>query len=314
MMSADRAADGPVFVVGCARSGTTLLQSILAQHQSLVCFPETNVLGKVLADLDYRRFAIRKRSLRRRVPAWAGRMLNAAGFTTVFDWDSLPGARQRLQSLGSGVPAELLPEGRRFRIRHVFREFAAILDYAANGRRWAEKSPQNVFCLDLLHRYLTDAVFVSIVREGKANVASLVDAGKRYDVFRSRFGGPDGIEKAVNFYNASVAMTQRHAGSRRHVIIRYEDLAGNPALATRPVGELLGLEFRGDTFSYRPEGIATANEPWKFSAAEIRISASKFHRVFNRDQQEFVAARVVDVDALFPRRIAISGDDGHASR
>src|SRR5258706_12754544 len=37
-----------LFVVGCARSGTTLLQSFLAAHPAVLSFPETAVFGRLL--------------------------------------------------------------------------------------------------------------------------------------------------------------------------------------------------------------------------------------------------------------------------
>src|SRR5271167_4804558 len=39
---------GRLFVVGCPRSGTTLLQSLLAAHPSVHSFPETAVFGRLL--------------------------------------------------------------------------------------------------------------------------------------------------------------------------------------------------------------------------------------------------------------------------
>src|SRR5437763_10453350 len=45
--SAARPIAGRLFIVGCARSGTTLLQSFLAAHPLVLSFPETAVFGRL---------------------------------------------------------------------------------------------------------------------------------------------------------------------------------------------------------------------------------------------------------------------------
>src|SRR5271169_5376629 len=47
--SAARTIAGRLFVVGCARSGTTLLQSLLAAHPAVLSFPETAVFSHLLS-------------------------------------------------------------------------------------------------------------------------------------------------------------------------------------------------------------------------------------------------------------------------
>ena len=177
------------------------------------------------------------------------------------------------------------------------------MDYAARGNRWIDKSPQNLYCIHLLHRYIEGASFIHIVREGKANVASLVDAGIKYKMFRSRFGGPDGIDKAIHFYNSSLRMTKRYGGRKRHVVVRYEDLAEDPQTTLTPVENLLGISINSDVLSYRTEGIITLDEVWKCGGPEIRLRKSKFTQVFSSDEQEYVSSRILDVEKWFPTRI-----------
>src|SRR5271165_5902703 len=47
---AARAMAGRLFIVGCARSGTTLLQSLLAAHPTVLSFPETVVFSHLLSE------------------------------------------------------------------------------------------------------------------------------------------------------------------------------------------------------------------------------------------------------------------------
>jgi len=294
---------GPVFIVGCSRSGTTLLHSILAQHSDLAAFPETNVLHKTLNDFKYRRFG-RLVVPPSEVPrALLGRLINTFGATTVFDWDKEEKVRERLRNLGGGVPDELLPMGKRHSIRRIFSEFCGIMDYAACGKRWIEKSPQNVFCIHLMDRYIPTGRFIHIAREGTSNVASLIDASSKYHMFKSRFGGAQGVDKAIHFYNSALKMSSRFAHRRRHIVIRYEDLAEDPRTTMASVGSFLGIEIQDETLCYRTDGITMPNEVWKQNDSEIRPRKSKFSEIFDLDKQEYIDSKVAKVDALFPRRL-----------
>ena len=69
-----------VFIVGCSRGGTTLLQSIIAKQSAFVAFPESNILYQPLGDIDYRRYGslIGRRAIPRQI-MW--RIVNRIGFT-----------------------------------------------------------------------------------------------------------------------------------------------------------------------------------------------------------------------------------------
>src|ERR1043166_465784 len=51
-----------IFLVGCARSGTTLLQSLLAAHSSIASFPETHFFAATVGQTGRRRFGLRPAS------------------------------------------------------------------------------------------------------------------------------------------------------------------------------------------------------------------------------------------------------------
>jgi Sulfotransferase family len=147
--------DRPVFVVGCPRSGTTLLSLMLHAHPNLAMPPETRFLITT-----WRRRArygdLRTRQQRRALAARITR------------------DRSRVRDLGLD-PAELSPKiisgpptiGSAFGI--VFREFAQL-----HGRaRWGDKRPGYYQEVDVLLRLFPDAQIVHIIRDGRATVASL---------------------------------------------------------------------------------------------------------------------------------------------
>src|SRR5699024_9607002 len=42
LLSNQKAIDSRIFIIGCSRSGTTLLQTLIASHPEVTTFPETN--------------------------------------------------------------------------------------------------------------------------------------------------------------------------------------------------------------------------------------------------------------------------------
>lgn len=150
-MSSDR----PVFVVGCPRSGTTLLALMIHAHPRLAMPPETRFLISTwrrrrefgdLRDEQHRRalaraivakgskvkdLGVRRRDLRRRIV-------------------------EAPPTLGSALGT-------------VFQEYARLHGKA----RWGDKRPLYYQEVDVLLRLFPDAQLVHVVRDARANVASL---------------------------------------------------------------------------------------------------------------------------------------------
>lgn len=271
----------PAFVVGCSRSGTTLVQSLLASGGEFATFPETNVLYFAVDDLDYRRFG----SLigRRRIPGMlAKRLLNRIGLTLNFSWDA------SLNNLPHELRAHLSPgdDGRRWLIRSVLRDFHLMMESASGGARWLEKTPQNIFVLDFIENYYPNAQFVHVLRDPVANIASLMDAAKKYPAFRSRFGGSNGLEKAIVYCKNARQISLSRFSSRRHLHVEYEKLTTNLGSCLREMEVFLGL--KEDTLRpiYDTKGIIKPEEVWKQKGSEVKPAESKESKLFSRQQIE----------------------------
>ena len=116
---------GPVFVVGAAGSGTTLMRLILDSHDSIAMAQETG-LARVLQANEW-------------VPFWefGGEWYGRIGLT-----------QQELEAeLGAFYGG-------------LFARFAA----AQGASRWGEKTPFHLWHLGLLARVFPDAVFIGMVR------------------------------------------------------------------------------------------------------------------------------------------------------
>ena len=150
-MSSDR----PVFVVGCPRSGTTLLSLMIHAHPRLAMPPESRFLLTLwrrraeLADLSTRK---KHRRLARNIARHRSRIVDL-------------GLDQRatIKAIMAAPPTMGSAFGT------VFAEFARLHGKA----RWGDKRPLYYQEVDVLLRLFPDAQIVHIVRDGRANVASL---------------------------------------------------------------------------------------------------------------------------------------------
>lgn len=268
----------PVFIVGCSRSGTTLVQSLLASSGEIVAFPETNVLYHIADDLDYRRFGTIIG--RRKIPGiMAKRFLNSVGFTLNFSWSSV------LDNLPKELRTHLRAhgDGRRWLIKSVLRDFETMMTSASSGAKWVEKTPQNIFVLEFIERHFPNAQFIHVLRDPVANIASLMDAAKQYDAFRSRFGGRYGLEKAIIYCRNARNISLSRPASEKHLHLEYEKLTRNPDKTLRQIEGFLGLQTKTLKPIYDTQRITTAAEVWKQYGPEISPAHSRAKEVLSQE-------------------------------
>jgi hypothetical protein len=291
----------PIFVVGCPRSGTTLLQSILGHHPDICAFPESNALFYAAADLKLRSFGPETRHRHVRKQRLLGE-LNRRG------WAAGRARRFRrematfLQQMGADALTDSLP-GRMLTMGAIFSCFDRVLSELADGRCWLEKSPKNLFILDYIDRYLPRARVLHVVRNGADNIASLRDAGLHHYDFQGDFGGPDGVRNALAQWNQALRVSCQWQGHVRHYLLRHEDLCEAPEASVRAICDFLGLRFDPGMLRYDPEQVSWSHEVWKRRTdTGIRPQPSRFATALSAEEQILVQREALAVDAYLPRR------------
>jgi hypothetical protein len=126
--------DGPIFLVGSMRSGSTMLRLMLDSHPRIAIPPETGFMRAVSAT--------------KRIPEWQF----GEGWYERLGW----------------TEAELDQRLRRF-YDEMFRRYAA----EQGKSRWGEKTPFHTSQMDQMGRIFPDAAFVGIVRHPGAVASSL---------------------------------------------------------------------------------------------------------------------------------------------
>lgn len=191
----------PVFIIGCPRSGTTLLYNILSEAPGLW-------------SIGYESKAIIESYHHPRVKNWVSGALDAGDLTpesrrymlSEFERQAAPGAfwqrvnrlrawlrrnrlwrqlkqRGRTAAPGSGVSSALPQQGLdaiRFliRLRNAFR-----FRDPRRPIRLLEKTPENCLRLPFLLALFPDARILYLTRDGRANVNSLIEGWKQPHLF-----------------------------------------------------------------------------------------------------------------------------------
>lgn len=232
-----RKAGPPVFIVGCPRSGTSLLAALLDRHSDLAVPPETFLFRDLHPELLSRGRLGGDALVDFLQKHWPICALN-------LDRDAL------LERIGSEPPAH----------RDLFR---AILDtYAAKQAkpRWVEKTPVHLFYVPLILAWYPDARVLCVVRDGRDVARSLAsvpwthgDLGfhSLFWTRCARLTTQFGVEYPENFLN-----------------VRFEELVSHPEESLREVGAFIQAPFQRDQLvAGRPsDSILEQELEWKAKA------------------------------------------------
>jgi hypothetical protein len=213
----------PIFIVGANGSGTTLLRLMLDSHEHIAIPQETGVL--------------RLAAVHQWVPYWdlgqdwAGRLgLSDAALT------------QRLADFYGGL----------------------LASYASGQgkQRWGDKTPFNVWHLELAAQMYPDLQVIGIVRHPGAVVSSL----------RRRFRRSP--KRGAKHWKRTTRQLLRECATLgdRAVVLRYEDLVRSPEATMRPLIEWLGEPWSDAVLSHHQVG--SAREVEGFTRTDTPIDAT----------------------------------------
>jgi hypothetical protein len=212
-MSDGTAASGPpLFVVGCGRSGSTLLRLMLDAHPELAVPGESHFIPE----------------LRRRFP-------------DPIDPEVLTPALLRTPHFRHWKVAEsTVWERVRAMQRPSFADVMAAA-FLANAdehgaTRWGDKTPIYVRSIPLLHALWPGARFVHLIRDGRDVALS----------YRSLPWGPDTVWAAARKWRRDVTAGIRDGqplGTDRYLEVRYEDLVADAKSALQTICAFADLPF-----------------------------------------------------------------------
>jgi len=251
-----------IFLVGCSRSGTTVIQRALTERYRLFSLPETDFfglavgggLGALACHLGFSRPA----SVYRRAFARLAELLPAS-------------AKPKQQLPGSWL------------LRPLIDQFVKTLDDMASKAGetgWLEKTPKHFRHTRLILRFIPNAKVIHVVRQGPDVVASIYD---RANLFPKQFGRQKNIDYAIKLWNRSVWAALRDVKRGKALVVMYEDFANHPTEILNGIGKHLNLRGRTEASGTPPKVINSA-EHWKSGSSKtIQRARSKFTDTFDFD-------------------------------
>ena len=277
------------FVVGCPRSGTTVVQAMLARHPAVFSLPETAFFAHVHGNAAWRWGDAHAKP---RPP----RLRQRLGFTRKRERELI----LALQRLGSASPAALPQPS--LRVDILQRRFVRLLDaitHAAQRDMWLEKTPDHLLYLPEIESLVPDARFVHVVRPGADVIASLIDASLLFDGGDDAFGG--GVVHWARRWNRAVEIHRSHLHHPRHYLLFLEDLVAQPQQEWTRLCRFLELDPSLSLDEHCTQVIADLEqEPWKRRALNGRLHApqSKVDSLFGPKVQRWLQAKLASYDEL----------------
>lgn len=276
------------FVIGCPRSGTTIVQAMLARHPQIFTLPETGFFPRLLGGMDHR---FGDEGARQRRHTLARRLGVARRY----------GRREFLELQRSLLGASAAPARAPWRLDTCVTRFIATLDGLAERAKrttWIEKTPQHLLYLPEIEQYLPNARFIHVIRPGMDVIASIMDAYLRYN--NHAFSG--GLLMWVQRWNRAVAIHRSHIGMRHHHFVFLEDLVRQPQEEWRRLCGFLELPLDADVDPACHQHIADPTaEPWKQGALSglPQQADSKVEQLFGPQLREWLREKLSSYEDLY---------------
>jgi len=233
-----------IFIVGCPRSGTTLLQSMLASHSELFSAPETSFFSRIIPRLgvEYGNPAA---------------MIDRHCLETV--------AADFREMTGFELPAAFMEQDPGTDIRSLFENLLAVFNND-NKPCWVEKTTLHARHLLAIRRFYPEARIINLVRDPVSCVGSMsVIKPTSYADLRIRY--ISSLHDFATLWDACVGAALEFPHQEQILHIRYETLVEEPHESVASICKFLGIGYEEqmlESFHRSAAGIVSDTScPWQ---------------------------------------------------
>jgi hypothetical protein len=288
-----------IFLVGCPRSGTTFLQGLIARHPDITTFPETHFYYYLKPSKPW---------------------LYKLGVASIL-------ARPRFETFLQEIHREDLIKffpPYFFTIKHISDIFVKTLDYLTLEEEktiWLDKTPSNLYFIDMIEKYVSEPHFIHIIRNGEDVVASLYEIFTKYpelwgkdliqnpkylkylwNKFKYLWKKPDTgfddkkiLNKCINTWKKSIKTSKLYFGNKNHHFISYEQIKNNPEIHLRLIYDFIGVSYEEESSGKVPlHNIILDKEPWKKNYDPT--GQKKFDTFFDKEKKDYITEKISQVE------------------
>lgn len=254
----------PIFVVGFPRSGTTLLQSLLATQKNIYSLPETHFFSIIsrFIETDERNY-IRSSCLQQ-------------AFKEIKKMMGLEFPHPVTELLLSMAEEKKLDQKKLFEIVVFPYLYDQVHGYELTNIRWLEKTPSHINVLDKIITIYPNAQIVIIIR----NPIAASYSRKKSIPQENNYS----VDKLAHQWNEMIKLTEdfRERYQNRIYILRYEDLAEKTEDTMNSLCDFLNIEINADqlkTFKDISEAFIQPWEKWKNDVKSKGIANTNEFRI-----------------------------------
>ncbi|WP_008319249.1 sulfotransferase family protein [Leptolyngbya sp. PCC 6406] len=266
-----------LFLVGCPRSGTTLLQSLLAAHPAIISFPESHFFRHLYPEHEPRRKRYHLASC-----CIKSYLINFGN------------------SIGAKDINKCIKPWTIFQSQYIHL-FVSVLDRIAqeNGKEiWLEKTPDHLQYMPLIERHIKKAKFIHLIRNGPDTIASLYEVTHQHP---QHWGNRTwSLDNCIDKWVQAISTSLNYENQGNHVLVSYEKLVEDPEKVLSKIFRDLNLDFSAKILSRSGNRSRSGNniikdyESWKQDVYQpIKDTYRfKFDSLFSTDQKTQVMQKI----------------------
>jgi len=249
-----------LFIVGCPRSGTTLVQSLLSAHTDVAAFTESHLFDVLYCKRGYFRDAIYFK-VRCRLKAFC-----------------------QENDLEFNMPIECIT------YPQISSYFLSLFNQKNDKSIILEKTPSNVFYIKNIQSLIKGARFIHVHRNSEDTIASLYNVHQRYSEWGGSLTIEQTVDKYLRYHNESIGYMNQHI----HYHLDYDMLVKNPEKELVKLCNWYNMPFQEKMLElYSKQGhLIRDGEVWKRRVRCPIYKSSSYFSLFDQKTKKYIRKRL----------------------